>query len=179
MPAILLLVSGPALAGKSTFIKMLSDTLEQPFTIVSSDDIRQELYGHYNYDPANEPHTWQVIKNRINQSLAAGHLTILDSTLRTREKREEQWQLYKGQVPIVLFAFEPIPDEVLLARNAGRTWKQFSEATVRRLNREYVFPTADEFNHYSKVINITNQPQEAIAQFHQLLSTLGNQYVTR
>lgn len=145
----LLLVSGPALAGKSTLIQRLKEHDPQ-LEVVSSDDIRLELYGHYNYDPANEPYTWAVIDQRIKEAFNRHHSVVLDSTLRTREKRDEQRLRYQNDALIHCIAFRDMSLEALLLRNQNRSWKQFSPEVVTRLYHEYELPNLLEIELYDR-----------------------------
>lgn len=81
------------------------------------------------------------------------------------EKRMEQVHHFAPNYPIALFAFMPIADSVLIERNRLRTWKQFSEATVKRLNREYQIPTNDEKSSYQKIFWIGENTADAIRDF--------------
>lgn len=145
----LILVSGPALAGKSTLIKRLQQH-DARLEIVSSDDIRLELYGHYDYDPANEPLTWKTIDIRIRDALNRHHSVVLDSTLRTREKRDEQRLRYQHEALIHCIAFHDVSLDDLLLRNQNRSWKQFSPEVVTRLYHEYEPPTSSEIDLYDR-----------------------------
>jgi predicted kinase len=150
---ILVIISGPALSGKSTFLGGLKKAIKG-FVIVSTDEIRMELYQSYSFDPQKEPAVWELTYQRIESHVNSGDIVCLDATLRT--------PMYRGQVikrfakfPIVYFAFEKPTLEVLLERNKKRYWKQFDEAAIKFMHEEYQFPTESEQTYYYKVFTIT------------------------
>jgi predicted kinase len=139
---VLILISGPALAGKSTFLEALSQRFPS-IHIVSTDDIRDEFFHSFAYVIENEPFIWKTAYQRIHDHLEEGHHVCLDATLRTATHRQEIKDKFKD-VRIVYFAFENPPLDVLLKRNQARTWKQFSEDAIVRMHSDYQFPSIEE-----------------------------------
>jgi predicted kinase len=144
---VLILISGPALAGKSTFLDALKSSLSS-LHIVSTDDIRDEFFHSFDYVIENEPFIWKTAYQRLHDHLNLGHMVCLDATLRTPTHREEIRTLFQHN-PIVYFAFENPPLEVLLKRNQERTWKQFPEDAIRRMHQDYQFPSIEEQSMYA------------------------------
>jgi len=61
--------------GKSTLLKAFDKS-----DYVSSDDLRVELYGTYNIDPAKSQHVWKEMAHRIDLRMRHGRFTIVDAT---------------------------------------------------------------------------------------------------
>jgi predicted kinase len=139
---VLILVSGPALAGKSTFLDVLHKKISS-LHIISTDDIRKEFFDNFAYVIENEPFVWKTAYQRMLDHLTLGHSVCLDATLRTIVHRQEIKNLFKD-FPILYFAFEKPPLEVLLTRNKERSWKQFPEEAIERMHKDYQFPSMDE-----------------------------------
>jgi predicted kinase len=152
---ILVIISGPALTGKSTFLGGLKKAIKD-FVIISTDEIRMELYHSYAFDPQKEPAVWDLTYQRIEAHLRAGDIVCLDATLRTAMHRGQVLERFP-HFPVVYFAFEKPSLEVLLERNKKRYWKQFDESAIRFMHEEYQFPTTAEQSYYYKVFTITQE----------------------
>lgn len=152
---ILVILSGPALTGKSTFLGGLLKGLEN-LHLISTDEIRQELYQSYDFKPEREKEIWQLAYQRIEQLLRQGQMAALDATLRTPENRGAVINRFRGW-PIVYFAFEKPPLSVLLDRNQKRSWKQFPEEVVKKMHDDYQYPTESEKTYYYKVYEVTQE----------------------
>ena len=149
---ILVIISGPALSGKSTFLEALAKELKT-LAIVSTDEIRMELYQSYEYKPEREKEIWNLAYTRLDEHLYNGHLVALDATLRTVESRATIINRFQN-FPIVYFAFEKPNLTILLERNRQREWKQFPEEAIKKMHEDYQFPTLAEKNRYSKVFDV-------------------------
>lgn len=149
---ILIILSGPALTGKSTFLGLINKEIKV-LKIVSTDDIRMELYQSYDFKPEREKEIWDLTYQRIEQQLNEGALVALDATLRTIENRGAIVNRFK-HFPIVYFAFEKPALEVLLERNRNRKWKQFPEEAIHKMYHDYQFPTDIEKTYYYKVFDV-------------------------
>ena len=159
---ILVIISGPALTGKSTFLggfmKGISSLL-----VISTDDIRQELYGSYEFKPEREKEIWQIAYQRVEDALKKGRIVCLDATLRTPENRGAVINRFRGW-PIVYFAFEKPPLSLLLERNQKRTWKQFPEDVIKKMHEDYQYPTESEKTYYYQVYEVTQTNFNAIIE---------------
>jgi predicted kinase len=149
----LIIISGPALSGKSTFLEALSKELNT-LVIVSTDDIRMELYQSYEYKPECEKEVWSLAYTRLDEHLYNGQLVALDATLRTIESRAIIINRFQN-FPIVYFAFEKPNLTLLLERNHQREWKQFPEEAIKKMHEDHQFPTQVEKAYYSKVFDVT------------------------
>ena len=170
---ILVILSGPALTGKSTFLGGLLKGLDN-MTLISTDEIRFELYQSYEFKPEREKEIWQLAYHRIETCLAKGSIVALDATLRTPEYRGAVINRFR-KWPIVYFAFEKPPLETLLERNQKRTWKQFPEAIVKKMHDDYEYPTPSEKTYYFRVYDVTQSTFNYIIQLgiHDLKALNG------
>jgi predicted kinase len=101
---ILVITSGPALAGKSTFLGGLKKLIKD-FVIVSTDQIRLDDFGSYDFNPANETFVWSKAYAQTEDFLKKGHIVCLDATFRTPEYRGMLLNRFKS-FPVIYFAFE-------------------------------------------------------------------------
>jgi predicted kinase len=152
---LLVISSGPALTGKSTFLNGLKK-ITPSFVIVSTDQIRYDLYGTYDFNPANEPVVWSTAYAEAEKFLKEGLIVCLDATFRTPEYRGMVVNRFK-KYPIIYFAFEKPELSILLERNKKRTWKQFPEAAVEMMYHDYRYPTSSEKTYYYKVFEVTKE----------------------
>jgi predicted kinase len=150
---ILVISSGPALTGKSTFLNGLKKVTKS-FVIVSTDQIRYDLYGSYDFNPANEPKVWSTAYEMSETYLKEGLIVCLDATFRTPEYRGMVVNRFK-KFPIIYFAFEKPELAMLLERNQKRTWKQFPPSAVEMMFHDYKYPTDSEKTYYYKVFEVT------------------------
>lgn len=170
---ILVIISGPALTGKSTFLGGLMKGIA-PLVVISTDEIRQELYASYEFKPEREKEIWQIAYQRVDESLKKGAIVCLDATLRTPENRGAILNRFRGW-PILYFAFEKPPLELLLERNQKRTWKQFPEEVIKKMHNDYQYPTESEKTYYYRVYEVTQENFNAIIEkgVHELLELNG------
>lgn len=148
MNPLLILVSGPPLTGKSTLIDSLQEAFNHQLVIVSTDDIRQELYGSYEFYASREPEIWNIAFERISNALLKRQVAVLDATLRIPSLRVSIRQRF-NEFPVFYIAFKKVPLQTLLERNEKRVNKQFTPETIKRLFEEYTLPKKDELNHYN------------------------------
>jgi predicted kinase len=148
----LIILSGPALTGKSTFLGLINKEIKI-LNIISTDDIRMELYRSYDFKPEREKEIWDLTYHRIEDLLNRGSLVALDATLRSIENRGAIVNRFK-HIPIVYIAFEKPELQVLLERNRTRKWKQFPEEAILKMFHDYQFPTEIEKTYYLKVFDV-------------------------
>jgi len=92
LPNFLLLMGIPG-SGKSTFARrMISDGA--PYTIISSDDVRKQLWGDIN-DQSRNGEVWEVVLRQATAALRARVNVILDATNTNTEKRRR----FMNQLP--------------------------------------------------------------------------------
>jgi predicted kinase len=149
---ILVITSGPALAGKSTFLGGLKKLIKD-FVIVSTDQIRLDDFGSYDFNPANETFVWSKAYAQTEDFLKKGHIVCLDATFRTPEYRGMLLNRFKS-FPVIYFAFEKPNLETLLERNRKRTWKQFPDSAIEMMHADYRYPSESEKLYYYKVFDV-------------------------
>ena len=165
---ILVITSGPALTGKSTFLGGLKK-LVKDFMIVSTDQIRFDTFGSYDFNPANETFIWSTAYAQTDTYLKQGFVVCLDATFRTPEYRGMLLNRFK-HVPVVYFAFEKPDLAILIERNRKRTWKQFPESAIEMMHNDYRYPTESEKLYYYKVFDVN------ASNFYDMI-TLGGTYL--
>lgn len=110
------LAIGIPASGKSYYGKMLSE--KEGYVVVSTDDIREKLYG----DASNQGN-WQEIEQevykQIDSAIAAGSNIYYDATNKSRKRRAQIIQRYnkKADVSCIYFA---TPFEECLINNMNR-----------------------------------------------------------
>lgn len=134
---------GPAGSGKSTVAKeMLS---EDNFVIVSSDSVREELFGDESIqgDPS---HIFDICKERCVENLSNGNNVILDATNLARKKRKSFLNDIKNKVRtpfrcqcvIVAITFEDC-----LKQNSQRD-RKVPEFVIRKHFNQFQMPLYSE-----------------------------------
>ena len=89
MPELILVIGLPG-SGKSTWVREKYDyarLFQGKTTILSSDQVRQELFGDENDQTHNEE-VFQYIKEVAVGRLKMGHRVIIDATNLTRKSRK-------------------------------------------------------------------------------------------
>lgn len=153
--ALLILLSGPPLSGKSTFLENLKKQLPS-IQIISTDDIRLELYGSYDFFEPREPKVWELAHARIAFALERNQISIIDATLRTSAYREA-FRSFHEKYPCALIAFEKLSLALLQTRNRQRSWKSFDPKVIERLHAEYLFPVPKEQATYAWFTQVNDQ----------------------
>lgn len=150
------MVSGPALSGKSTLLNNIQSAIPN-VKVVSTDDIRMELYQSYEFKIDKESEIWRITHQRIGQYLEQGHVVAIDATLRSSQLRHDISKRYSNY-PILYLAFEKPSIDTLIQRNELRKWKQFPTEVVKKMHDDYEFPSQNELKQYTKsfIINLSN-----------------------
>ena len=78
---------GIAGSGKSTVARRLNDVFNTEFIILSSDDIREEIYGDASVQN-NPARIFKLLNQSTLDHLAAGHSVVYDATNLKRSSRE-------------------------------------------------------------------------------------------
>lgn len=123
-PRLVLLVGIPA-SGKSSFASKFNN---DPFTVLSTDTIREELYG----DVAIQgPEAWKVFHVRLKDLVRQRANIIIDNTNVNAKSRREILDTCKGyEVDYVVFS---VPLVECLRRNAARA-RQVPEEVIRNMS---------------------------------------------
>jgi predicted kinase len=117
-------------SGKSTYGERLKD-----YTIISSDKIREEVFGDIN-DQTHNTEVFNIIFKRTRETLKAGGNVYLDATNLVAKRRIAFINSFKD-IPNVSFScvlFVP-PYETCLERNSKRDRKVPEEVIARMLRR--------------------------------------------
>ena len=85
MPLFYLICGIPA-SGKSTIAKQIA--AENHFIVISSDEIRQELYPGKKYNPKQNEKTFRIFKSRITEAFKAENNIIIDAINRRPSERK-------------------------------------------------------------------------------------------
>lgn len=136
--AILEMLIGLPASGKSTW------AAQQNTVVISSDEIRAELYGNASVQD-NPQKVFQIVHQRIFESLANSQDTIYDATNLSRKRRRAFLEEVKAKFPDVqvegiIFA---IPFEVCLQRNRARD-RIVPDEAMSRLYKSFNVPSYKE-----------------------------------
>lgn len=125
-PALVLLI-GPAGAGKSTFAKAHFEPIE----IVSSDHMRQLLSN----DPADQgasAEAFKLVSLLVDGRMKRRLMTVVDATsLRAANRRRYVQLAARYGIPVIAVAFD-LPASAYHARNRGRTGRVVDDGVVDR-----------------------------------------------
>jgi predicted kinase len=119
-------------SGKSTYGEILE---KKDYTIVSSDKIREEVFGDVN-DQTHNTEVFNIVFNRIREVLKTGGNVYLDATNLVAKRRINIIKSFKN-IPNVTFScalFVP-PYETCLERNSKRDRKVPEEVIAKMLRR--------------------------------------------
>lgn len=119
-------------SGKSTYGEMLE---KKGYTIVSSDKIREEVFGDIN-DQTHNTEVFNIVFNRTREVLKAGGNVYLDATNLVAKRRINIIKSFKN-IPNVTFScvlFVP-RYEICLKRNSKRDRKVPEEVIAKMLRR--------------------------------------------
>lgn len=115
MAKLIFLIGLPA-AGKSSYCESYK-ALNPDVVIVSSDAIREEVFGDVN-DQSHNQEVFNIVEKRCREALKANRETVLDATNLNRKRRINFIKVMpKCEVEAVVFA---IPFEVCCERNESR-----------------------------------------------------------
>lgn len=129
------LIGCPA-SGKTTHAVDLNET------VVSSDKIREELYGDESIQ-GNSREVFEVFYNKARKIVSTGDNVILDATNLTKENRRHIFEALKDYPCRYIAVRHEVPLESLLRRNKLRD-RQVPESTIKRMYKQYEPPSMDE-----------------------------------
>jgi len=131
-------------SGKSTIAKALS-AISPELKLISSDSIRQELYGDENKQGDPEE-VFSLVNNRIHEALKSGTSVLYDATNLYRKSRQSVLaSIPEGLDVLVRFWLVDTPLETCVARNASRE-RVVPEEVIRRMASRFTRPTEEEWN---------------------------------
>lgn len=157
MPELILLIGLPG-AGKSFYTKkyeydriFLHNT-----TILSSDQVRKELYGDENDQTHNEE-VFEYIKKTTVKKLELGQRVIIDATNITRKSRKsitdfvEQYLSGFYEYGFIKFVVIATPYYKCLENNRKRS-RQVPEFVIEKMYKQFEFPTYLETVHKIEIV---------------------------
>lgn len=150
----LILLSAVPGSGKSTWAKQYKEQHENTF-IVSSDDIREELFGSAECFK-NEKLVWETFERRLNEHVNdMNDLTVIaDATHLSNRLRKMYYELTPNFDKHILVIFA-IPWEVSLKQNQMRN-RVVPLDVMYRLKEEYEEPNEEIKNLYNEIVYIDN-----------------------
>ncbi|WP_289139828.1 AAA family ATPase [uncultured Brevibacillus sp.] len=134
----LIVLAGIAGSGKSMWAKVIAK--KERATIVSTDEIRQQLFG----DEDRQKRTAQVfyeVYSRIEAELASGKNVILDATNLDREKRMKV--ISKFPDPLKECYYLDVPYALCVERNQARK-RTVDERILSKMRKNFHFPIRSE-----------------------------------
>lgn len=121
-PWVMLLV-GPPLSGKSTFIRNNSEFFEDS-TIISRDQILLDLHGSDNYELAfkevNQKEVDRILSNSIRDASVLGKNVVIDMTNLTKKRRRNSLNYFGDEYYKVAVIFPILSDSEYERRNLSR-----------------------------------------------------------
>jgi len=143
-PHLLVVLSGPSHAGKSTLAKEISEIGEN-FQIISPDQIRKQLSVSFGV-PEYEAKVWNIYESMKRKALENGHNVILDACHMSEQAR---WHSLQGEnsnfrkisivfdLPLWTIRERCIREKRLPLKEAERMWEAFqkSKPTQQELKR--------------------------------------------
>ena len=158
MPELILVIGLPG-SGKSTWVREKYDyarLFQGKTTILSSDQVRQELFGDENDQTHNEE-VFQYIKEVAVGRLKMGHRVIVDATNLTRKSRKSITDYVEQQLGgfydygFIKFVVIATPYYKCLENNRKRS-RQVPEYVIERMYKQFEFPTYSETVHHIEII---------------------------
>ena len=157
---ILCITSGPPLSGKSTFVGGFLKAMKS-IVFISTDEIRFEMNHTYDFMPETESKVWATAYDRTQTALNRGEIVFFDATFSQIMFRGSLLQRFK-KYPVIYFAFEKPPFELIAERNEKRYWKKIDGNVLKKLYDDYQFPTETEKKYYYRVYDVNLENFERI-----------------
>ena len=145
-------------SGKSTWVTKKYDydrIFKHNTTILSSDEIRKQLYGDENDQTHNEE-VFQYIKDTSVEKLEKGQRVIIDATNLSRKARQSitdyvDQKLSFYEYGFIKFVVVATPYYQCLENNRKRS-RQVPENVIERMYKQFEFPTLSETVHEIEVV---------------------------
>ena len=151
-PFVMLLV-GPTLSGKSTWIRNNYPTIN----VISRDEIVMEVAGTRDYNKAFETVDQKLVDRVLAERLTGANLTktstIVDMTNMTVKRRAQTLRYFDDSFYKIAFVFPILSDEQYQMRNIDRNSKEnkwIPPSVIKSMIDSYQEPTSDEG--FSKII---------------------------
>lgn len=140
MPTLYMMCGLPG-SGKSTFAKKMAPSI--PAVIVSSDDIRAEVFGGYN--AKDNERLVQLACEQVREHLKRGENVIFDATNTRKWQREKMLETACG-IARVVAVHMATPANVCMYRNRTRD-RVVPDCVFRTMERLMELPTTAEGFH--------------------------------
>ena len=151
-PFVILLV-GPTLSGKSTWIRNNYPTIN----VISRDEIVMEVAGTRDYNRAFETVDQKLVDRVLAERLTDANLTktstIVDMTNMTVKRRSQTLRYFDDSFYKIAVVFPILSDEQYQMRNIDRNSKEnkwIPPSVIKSMIDSYQEPTSDEG--FSKII---------------------------
>ena len=151
-PFVMLLV-GPTLSGKSTWIRNNYPTIN----VISRDEIVMEIAGTRDYNRAFETVDQKLVDRVLAERLTGANLTktstIVDMTNMTVKRRAQTLRYFDDSFYKIAVIFPILSDEQYQMRNIDRNSKEnkwIPPSVIKSMIDSYQEPTSDEG--FSKII---------------------------
>ena len=146
----IILLAGLAGSGKSTYAAKLSK--ENPnIKIVSSDSIREKIFGNVNDQSHNYEIFSKIIPEQIRRGIAWMNDVIIDATSINHKDRKSYIQLANQLNVDIECHYFPADIELAKKQNAGRD-RKVPEWVIDKMANKWQEPSIDEG--FSHVVNI-------------------------
>jgi predicted kinase len=132
------IMCGMPLSGKSTFARKLQ---EQGWVRVSLDDIRLSVHGEV-YKAEAEPYVWESAELMVRSLLKSGHHVIVDTTNRTRDRRQ-RWIRVAKEFGLALEIYH-VDTDYETCKHRNKTLKRLSKEMLKQIYNEFEMPRPDE-----------------------------------
>ncbi len=143
----ILILCGPPLSGKTTFIKKYFPDIE----VISRDEIVMELYGSRNYSEAfknvDQKKVDKTLRDRMTEYGKEGRNVIIDMTNLSEKTRKRNLSYFIKDYYKVAIAFPILSNEEYKRRNEFRKEKEnkfIPDGLLRNMISSYKIPTLKE-----------------------------------
>ena len=152
----LLMMVGLPGAGKSTHVKSIERILKKrksPYSIISPDDIREELTGSVG-DQSKNKEVFEIAFSRLREQLSKGVTVIFDSCAVNKKSRKNLLKIAKSKKAYSVAVVVDVKLSQALKQNAGRD-RKVPDDVIKRFNTNFKMPTLDEG--FDQVTRITKK----------------------
>lgn len=156
-PFVLILV-GPPLVGKSTWIK--KNFTEEEVIIISRDNIVLDVYGSDDYDKAfknvDQKRVNELLEKKLRDSAENGDNVIVDMTNLTSKRRKHTLTYFSDDYQKVAVIFPPVDWNEIQLRNEKRKKeenKTIPEHVIKNMLSSYQ-PVRQEVEGFDKIVSL-------------------------
>lgn len=142
--SVIYMMIGVSGSGKSTFARKVNVETNGKTRIVSSDDIREELYGDASIQN-NPKKIFSIVHKRIKEGIEAGEDVVFDATNLTKKNRKSFFIFLKenGIKADVIACVFPTPIEECIARQQRRV-RKVPTSVIQKQFAQFEMPLVEE-----------------------------------